>query len=38
MPTERQRYMITATDDVQSALAAAARRWPGETPPQLLRA
>jgi hypothetical protein len=36
MPTDRHRYMITETDDVQSALAVAARRWPGETPSQLL--
>ncbi len=36
MPTGRQRYMITMTDEVQSALAVAARHWPGETPTQLL--
>jgi hypothetical protein len=36
MPTDRRRYMITATDEVQSALAVAARRWPGEMPSQLL--
>jgi len=28
--------MITVTDEVQSALAVAARRWPGEAPSQLL--
>jgi hypothetical protein len=36
MPTDRHRYMITMTDEVQSALAVAARHWPGETPTQLL--
>ncbi len=37
MPTERHRYMITETEDVRSALATAARQWPGETPSQLLQ-
>jgi hypothetical protein len=36
MPTGRRRYMVTVTDEVQSALAVAARRWPGEAPSQLL--
>jgi len=26
--------MVTVTDEVQSALAVAARRWPGEAPSQ----
>ena len=29
MPTNRRRYAITETDDIRSALGAAARRWPG---------
>lgn len=28
--------MITETDDIKSALATAARRWPDETPGELL--
>ncbi|MGH3958661.1 hypothetical protein [Mycobacterium sp.] len=28
MPTSRRRHAITETDDIKSALAAAARRWP----------
>lgn len=37
VPTERHRHMITETDDIKSALATAARRWPDETPSELLR-
>lgn len=29
MPTTRRRHAITETDDIASALSAAARRWPG---------
>lgn len=29
MPTKRRRHAITETDDIKSALDAAARRWPG---------
>ncbi len=28
MPTTRRRHAITETDDIRSALATAARRWP----------
>jgi hypothetical protein len=28
MPTTRRRHAITETDDIKSALGAAARRWP----------
>ena len=37
MATTRPRHMITETAPVSEALAAAAARWPGETPAQLLR-
>jgi hypothetical protein len=29
MPTNRRRHAITETDDIRSALGAAAHRWPG---------
>jgi len=29
MPTTRRRHAVTETDDIASALSAAARRWPG---------
>jgi hypothetical protein len=29
VPTNRPRHAITETDDISSALRAAARRWPG---------
>ena len=29
MPTSRRRHAITETDDIRSALGAAARHWPG---------
>jgi hypothetical protein len=29
VPTNRRRHAITETDDIKSALAAAAGRWPG---------
>ena len=37
MPTARRRHMITETDDVKDALAAATARWPGLPPTELLR-
>ena len=37
VPTTRRRYMITETDDVSDALAAAAARWPDQPPAELLR-
>ncbi len=36
MPTTRKRYQVTETDEVQSALDAAAVRWPGESRSRLL--
>ena len=38
MPTNRRRHAITETDDIRSALGAAARHWPGlaDKPGQLL--
>ncbi len=37
MPTTRRRYMITETDEVSDALAAAAAHWPGLPASELLR-
>jgi len=37
MPTTRRRHMITETDEVSEALAAAAVRWPDLSATQLLR-
>lgn len=37
MPTTRPRHTLTETDDITAALAAAARRWPGEPSGELLR-
>jgi hypothetical protein len=37
MPTTRHRYMITETNEVSDALAAAAARWPGLHASELLR-
>lgn len=36
MPTARPRHFVTETDDLASALDAAALRWPGLSRPQLL--
>lgn len=36
MPTARPRYQVTETPEVAAALAAAARRWPGESRKRLL--
>jgi hypothetical protein len=36
MPTARHRYQVTETDDVERALEAAAKRWPGEPRSRLL--
>jgi len=37
MPTTRPRHTITETDEIATALDAAAKRWPEERPGQLLR-
>jgi len=34
--TDRPHHMLTETDDIRSALAVAASRWPGEQPAELL--
>ncbi len=36
MPTKRARHFVTETDDLASALDAAARRWPELSRPRLL--
>ena len=36
MPTARARHFVTETDDLATALDAAARRWPGVSRSQLI--
>jgi hypothetical protein len=36
VPTTRPRHLVTETDDLATALDAAASRWPGLSRPQLL--
>lgn len=36
MPTSRPRHLVTETDELATALDAAARRWPGLSRPRLM--